>query len=60
MRDFIAHNPLRKRDKSSTRETMLENVLDRNNLLCLNEKKETYYRAYNGCKSTIDQTLANL
>ena len=27
--------------------------------MCLKEKK-TYYRAYNGCKSTIDLTLANL
>ena len=38
---------------------------DRYNLLCLNKKEETYYRAYNasyhdGCKSTIDLTLANL
>ena len=26
----------------------------------LNKKEETYYRAYNDCKSTIDLTLANL
>ena len=26
----------------------------------LNENKETYYNAYNGCKSTVDLTLANL
>ena len=26
----------------------------------LNEKEETYYKAYNSCKSTIDLTFANL
>ena len=35
-------------------------ILDRYNLLCLNEKEETYYRAYDYCKLTIDLTLANL
>ena len=30
------------------------------NLFCLNKKEETYYRTYDGCKSTIDITLANL
>ena len=35
-------------------------ILHRYNLLCLNKKEETYYRAYNGCKLTIVLTLANL
>ena len=39
---------------------MLEKNLDRYNLFCLNEKEETYYRAYDGRKLTIDLTLANL
>ena len=30
------------------------------NLLCLNKIYDTYYRAYDGCKSTIDLKLANL
>ena len=44
--------------KISTR--ILEKIIDRYNLLCLNKKKETYYRANDGCKSIIDPTLANL
>ena len=39
---------------------MLEKILDRFNILYLNEKEETYYRAYNGYKSTIDLPLPNL
>ena len=39
---------------------MLEKILDRYNFLCLNKKKETYHRAYNGCKLTIDLALSNL
>ena len=44
----------------STRERRIEKILDRYNLLCLDEKEKTYYRAYDGCKSTIYLTLANL
>ena len=44
----------------STRGRMMEKILDRYNLLCIMKKEETYYRANNGCKSTIDLTLANL
>ena len=44
----------------STKRRMIEKIPDSYNLLCLNEKKETYYRAHNGCKSTIDLTLTNL
>ena len=39
--------------KMSTRGRMLEKILDRFDLLCLNKKEETQYRAYNGFKSTI-------
>ena len=46
--------------KIRTRGKMLEKILDRYNLFCLNEKEQTYYRAYNGYKSTIDRALANL
>ena len=57
--DFNAHNPLWGSEKMSTRGRILENILDRFNLLCLNEKEETYYRAYDGKKSTIDLTLTS-
>ena len=46
--------------RKSTAGRMLEKILDRYSLLCLDEKEETYYRAYGGCKSTIDITLANI
>ena len=38
----------------------MEEILDRFNILCLNEKEKTYYRAYDSCKMTIDLTLADL
>ena len=44
----------------STRGRILENILDKFNLLCLNEKEETYYRAFDGIKSTIDLTLTSI
>ena len=44
----------------STRRRIIEKILDIYNLSSLNEKEETYYRAYAGCKSTIDLTLPNL
>ena len=58
--NFNAHNPLWGSEKMRTRGRMLEKILDRYSLLCLDEKEETYYRAYGGCKSTIDITLANI
>ena len=60
MGDFNAHNPLWGKEKMSTKGRMLEKILNGFNLLHLNEKEETYYRTYDGRKSTIDQTLANL
>ena len=39
---------------------MLKKILGKFNLLCLNEKDETYYRAFDGCKSTIDLAITNL
>ena len=57
--DFNAHNPLWGSEKMSTRGRILENILDRFNLLCLNEKEETYYRAFDGAKSTIDLTISS-
>ena len=54
--ELDAHNPLWESTKISIR----WKILDRFNLLCLNEKEETYYKAYNDCKLTIDLTLANL
>ena len=58
--DFNAHNPLWGSEKTSTRGRMLEKIQDKFNLLCLNEKEETYYRAFDGCKSTIDLAITNL
>ena len=58
--DFNAHNPLWGSEKMSTRGRILENILDKFNLLCLNEKEETYYRAFDGIKSTIDLTLTSI
>ena len=60
LREFNANNPLLGSEKMSTRGRMLERIFNRFNLLCLNEKEETYYRAYDGRKSRIDLTLANL
>ena len=57
--NFNAHNPLWGSEKMRTRGRMLEKILDRYNLLCLNEKEKIYYRAYNGGKLTIDLTVAN-
>ena len=56
--DFNAHNPLWGSEKISIRGRMLEKILARFNLL--KRKEKTYYRAYDGCKSTINLTLANL
>ena len=58
--DFNAHNPLWGSKRMSTKGRMLEKILDRYNLLCLNEKEETHYRAVYDCKMTIDLTLANI
>ena len=38
----------------------MKKILDRYNLLCISKKEETYYRAFNGSKLTIDLTIANL
>ena len=54
MENFNAHNTLWGCEKTSARWKMLEQILDELNLFCLNENEETYYRAYDGCKSTID------
>ena len=47
-------------EKTRTREKILEQLLDKFNLLWLNEKEETFYKSYDGCKSTIDLILANI
>ena len=60
LEDFNAHNPLWGSEKTSTRGRMLEKIQDKFNLLCLNEKEETYYRAFNGSKSAIDLAIASL
>ena len=39
---------------------MQEKIQDKFSLFCLNEKEETYCRAYDSCKSTIDLTLVNI
>ena len=52
--------PYGKVKKTSAREKMLEKIIDKYNFSCLNEKKETYYQAYNHCKSIIDLTLAKM
>ena len=39
---------------------MLEQIQDKFNLLFLNKKEKTYYRACDGCKSTTDLALAIL
>ena len=35
-------------------------ILNRYNLLCINKKEETYYRAFNGSKSPIDLTIDSI
>ena len=54
--DFNAYNPLWGSEKMNTRGRIQEKIFDRYNSLCFNEKEETYYRAYDGCKSTIPST----
>ena len=44
----------------STRGRMMEIILDRYNLMCINKKEETYYRALHGRKSTMNLTIASL
>ena len=60
LEDFNSHSPLWESEKMNTRGRMLEKIIDRFNLLCLNEKEEPYYRACDSSKSTIGLTLANL
>ena len=36
---------------------MIEKIVDDYNLLCLNDKEETYYKVHDGCKFTIDLTV---
>ena len=60
MGDFNVQNPLWRTKKSCTGGKIRQKIQDKFNLLCLNEKEETYYRAYEGCKSTIDLTFANI
>ena len=38
----------------------MKKIFDRYNLLCINKKEETYYRAFEGRKLTIDLTIASL
>ena len=58
--DFNADNPLWGSEKMSARGRMTEKLLNRYNLLCINKKEETYYRAFDGSKSTIDLTITSL
>ena len=39
---------------------IVEKNYNKYSFLCLNEKEKNYYRVYDGCKSIIDLTLANL
>ena len=39
---------------------MMEEILNRYNLLCINKKEKTYYRAFVDSKSTIDLTFSSL
>ena len=57
--DFIAHNPLWKSKKMSTRGRMMEKILNIYNLLCINKKEKAYYREFDS-KLTIDLTIASL
>ena len=59
MGDFNAHNTVWGGDKTSARGKLIEKIIDDYNLLCLNNKEETYYRTHDGSKSTIDLTLVN-
>ena len=43
----------------STIRAMMEKILNIYNLLCINKKEVTYYRAFDGRKSTIDLTIAS-
>ena len=52
--------PLLGCEKMSTRGRMMEKILDRYNLMCINKKEETYYRAFESSKLTIDLTIDSL
>ena len=58
LEDFNEHNPLWGSQKMSARGRMMERVLDRYNLMCINKKEETYFRAFDSSKSIIDLTIA--
>ena len=45
--DVNAPNSLQESEKMSTRGRMLKKILDRFNLLCLNENEESYYQINN-------------
>ena len=60
LRSFNEHTHCGEVKKMSTRGRMLEKIFNRYNHLCLNEKEETYYRAYHGRKLPIDLTIENL
>ena len=57
--DLNAHKTVWGSEKTSIRGQMIEKIVDDYNLLCLNDKEETYYRVHDGCKSTIDLTLVS-
>ena len=38
----------------------MEKIFDNYNFLCINKKEETYYRAFDSRKSTIDLAIASL
>ena len=60
LENFNASNLLWGSEKKSTRGRMMGKILNRYNLLCINKKEETYYRAFEGNKLTIDLTSVSL
>ena len=57
--NFNAHNPLWESEKMRTKVKMMEKILERYNLFCVNKKKKPT-TAFNGSKSTINLSIVSL
>lgn len=57
--DFNAHNPLWKSITKNPRGTAIENLINNNNLICINREGHTYHHPSTGTASIIDLTICN-
>jgi len=57
--DINAHNTMWGSDKTDTRGKLIENILDKDELILLNNGKPTHFNQYNGKTSEIDLSIAS-